>query len=50
MAITKMTSDEIKALNLDGARPPALNYAPPVGMYLMRPNQQQQQQQQRGQT
>ncbi|HXM19649.1 MAG TPA: TonB-dependent receptor [Candidatus Tumulicola sp.] len=39
--VSAATSDEIKALGLDGARPPTLNYTPSIGIYLMRFNPQQ---------
>jgi hypothetical protein len=32
------TPDQIKARKLDYARPPSLNYSPPLGLYLVRPN------------
>jgi Carboxypeptidase regulatory-like domain/TonB-dependent Receptor Plug Domain len=46
--VSAASTAEMKALGLDGARPPSLNYAPSIGLYLLRPNQGQQQQQ-RGQ-
>ena len=36
--VAAASSEEIKAAGFDGARPPALNYAPKLGLYLIRGN------------
>ncbi|MFN2449450.1 MAG: carboxypeptidase regulatory-like domain-containing protein [Candidatus Baltobacteraceae bacterium] len=35
--VAAASKDDLTKLGLDGARPPALNYTPSIGLYLMRP-------------
>jgi hypothetical protein len=36
--VSATTADELKTRNFDGKPVPELNYAPPLGLYLLRPN------------
>jgi len=35
--VSAAAASDVKALGLDGARPPSLNFAPSVGLYMLRP-------------